>query len=139
MKAPATSAPHQDIKANIEGACQRIAPLWPLKHFVAVNPYFGLRDQPFWQADQTLRKITGEGLTMPRPYYEEQITNGRITQEDLDEALKEMHSTWNVAQLEPAMKQRAHSGDRGHPRKAYIPGTAILCSGGHDGSTFGIS
>ena len=44
------------------------------------------RDQPFWRADQTLRKITGKGLTMPRPYYEEQIANGRIIQEDLDEA-----------------------------------------------------
>ena len=109
MKAAATSNPYQDIKANIEGACQRIAPLWPLKHFVAVNPYFGLRDQPFWQADQTLRKITGEGLTMPRSYYEEQIANGRIAQEDLDEALKEMHSIWGVTQLKQAMKQRSAS------------------------------
>ncbi|MHB1581668.1 MAG: YbcC family protein [Acidithiobacillus sp.] len=109
MKAPETSAPHQDIKANIEGACQRIAPLWPLKHFVAVNPYFGLRDQPFWQADQTLRKMTGEGLTMPRPYYEEQIANGRITQEDLNAALQEMHSIWDVTQLKQAMKQRSAS------------------------------
>ncbi len=32
-----------------------------------------------------------------------------------------------------------YSGDRGHPRKAYILVTAISCSGGHDGSTFGIS
>jgi hypothetical protein len=30
------------------------------------------------------------------------------------------------------------SADRGHPRKAYILVTAILCSGGHDGSTFGV-
>jgi hypothetical protein len=31
------------------------------------------------------------------------------------------------------------SADRGHPRKAYILVTAILCSGGHDGSSFGVS
>ncbi|WP_428946846.1 ATP-binding protein [Acidithiobacillus ferrooxidans] len=31
------------------------------------------------------------------------------------------------------------SADRGHPRKAYILVTAILCSGGHDASTFGVS
>lgn len=109
MQTPATIKSYQDIKANIEKACQRIAPLWPLKHFVAVNPYVGLRDQPFWRADQTLRKITGKGLTMPRPYYEEQIANGRITQEDLDEALKEMHSNWSVTQLKQAMKQRSAS------------------------------
>ena len=31
------------------------------------------------------------------------------------------------------------SADRGHPRKAYILVTVILCSGGHDGSSFGVS
>ncbi|MHB1494200.1 MAG: hypothetical protein ACYCUY_01960 [Acidithiobacillus sp.] len=30
------------------------------------------------------------------------------------------------------------SADRGHPRKAYILVTVILCSGGHDGSSFGV-
>lgn len=99
----------RDIRPNIDRACLRIAPLWPLKHFVAVNPYFGLRDEPFWQADQTLRKITGEGLTMERSYYEEQITKGRITKKDLDEALKQMNSSWDVAQLEQAMKQQSQS------------------------------
>ncbi|WP_226830629.1 reverse transcriptase N-terminal domain-containing protein [Acidithiobacillus caldus] len=31
------------------------------------------------------------------------------------------------------------SADRGHPRKAYILVTAILCLSGHDGSTFAVS
>ena len=33
------------LTATVESACQRIAPLWPLNAFVAVNPYFGLRHQ----------------------------------------------------------------------------------------------
>lgn len=33
------------LTAMVESACQRIAPLWPLNAFVAVNPYFGLRHQ----------------------------------------------------------------------------------------------
>ncbi len=109
MKAPVTPNQYQDINANIERACLRIAPLWPLKNFVAVNPYFGLRDQTFWQADQTLRRITGEGLTMQRSYYEEQIANGRITKANLEEALKEMRSSWDLTQLERAMKNRSTS------------------------------
>ena len=30
------------------------------------------------------------------------------------------------------------SADRGHPRKAFALVTAIFCSGGHDGSIFGL-
>ncbi|MHB8295247.1 MAG: YbcC family protein [Acidimicrobiales bacterium] len=115
MKAPETFDQYQDLSTSIDGACLRIAPLWPLKHFVAVNPYFGLRDQPFWQADQTLRKITGQGLTMPRAHYEEEIANGRITRGHLAEALKAMQSTWSVAQLEEAMKQQWPTNDMPFP------------------------
>lgn len=115
MKAPETFDQYQDLTTSIDRACLRIAPLWPLKHFVAVNPYFGLRDQPFWRADQTLRKITGQGLTMPRVHYEEEIANGRITKGHLVEALKAMQSTWNVAQLEEATKQQWPSSNMPFP------------------------
>ena len=97
--------PNEDTDAQIDRACLKIAPLWPLKHFVAVNPYFGLRDLPFWEADKKLRKLTGKGLTMPRSYYVERIANGRITRKDLADALNEMQSPWDVSQLEHAMKE----------------------------------
>ena len=87
------------LAGNVETACQRIAPLWPLKNFVAVNPYFGLGDKTFWQADQLLERVAGKGLVMPRAYYREQIADGRIRQEDLEEALTLMGSTWDRATL----------------------------------------
>ena len=34
------------VMAAIAGACGRIAPLWPLKHFVAVNPFLGFSGSP---------------------------------------------------------------------------------------------
>ena len=104
-----------DIRGRIDRACQKIAPLWPLKHFVAVNPYFGLRDEPFWDADQTLRSITGEGLTMPRSYYEEQIANGRISTADLIEALGEMGSSLGVDELMKAMQKQTGPKDAPFP------------------------
>ncbi len=82
---------------QVDAACQRIAPLWPIKNFVAVNPYFGLSDQSFWQAHKTLERITGVGLCMPRGYYQAQIASGRITSADLAAALREMGSPWDVA------------------------------------------
>ena len=34
------------IDAAIAAACGRIAPMWPLKHFVAVNPFLGFASRP---------------------------------------------------------------------------------------------
>jgi uncharacterized protein YbcC (UPF0753/DUF2309 family) len=95
------------LMGKADAACQRIAPLWPLKSFVAVNPYFGLRDQSFWQADKTLERIAGVGLCMPRAYYQEQIASGRITRTDLAAALRELGSTWNLPALEQALAGEA--------------------------------
>ncbi len=93
----------KELKARIDKACGRIAPLWPLKSFVAVNPYFGLADQPFWQADVTMKRVAGQGLTMPRAFYKKRIDSGRITRADLASALRESGSTWDVATLEEAV------------------------------------
>lgn len=100
-----------ELAAKIEVACGRIAPLWPLKSFVAVNPYFGLADQPFWQADRTLKRITGRGLTMSRAFYQSQLASGRILRADLAAALQESGSLWDVATLEEAIASKvpAHS------------------------------
>ncbi len=88
-----------------QSACRRIAPLWPLKNFVAVNPYMGFSDRPFWQAHETLNRLTGTGLSMPRAYYYEQIVQGRITREDLADALEELGSSWNMNQFEHILSQ----------------------------------
>ncbi len=95
-----------ELKGRIDKACGRIAPLWPLKSFVAVNPYFGLADQPFWQADATLKRIVGRGLTMSRSYYRERLQDGRITRADLAAALTECGSPWDVATLEEAIASK---------------------------------
>ncbi|AKS23930.1 MAG: uncharacterized protein C75L2_00380165 [Leptospirillum sp. Group II 'C75'] len=93
------------LSRHIEAACQRIAPLWPLRNFVAVNPYFGLGDRPFWQAGQLLERMAGKGLTMPRAYYREQIGQGRIQKDDLEEALRALGSPWNLPAFEREMAQ----------------------------------
>ncbi len=98
-----------ELTAKIDAACARIAPLWPLKSFVAVNPYFGLADQPFWQADLTLKRITGQGLTMPRAFYQEKLASEIITRADLAAALRESGSSWDVSSLEEAAARNSSS------------------------------
>ncbi len=75
------------LHAAVRRACGRIAPLWPLDSFVAVNPFLGLADQTFEQAGHTLRQVAGARLVMAPGYYLEQLDSGRITDGDVDQAL----------------------------------------------------
>ncbi|NDJ85659.1 MAG: DUF2309 domain-containing protein [Chloroflexi bacterium] len=77
------------IEAAVDRAGRRIAPLWPLRHFVAVNPYLGLLEQPFDTAAQTLGRLAGAHMTAPRSFYAQAIQNGRIIDADLEAALAE--------------------------------------------------
>jgi hypothetical protein len=77
------------ISAAVNRAEQRIAPLWPLRYFVAVNPYLGLLEQPFAAAAHMLARRAGVRMTAPRSFYAQAIRDGRITDADLEAALTE--------------------------------------------------
>nr|MBI1228747.1 DUF2309 family protein [Cytophagales bacterium] len=64
-------------------ACKKIAPLWPLENFVAVNPYLGLIDQPFDVAAQQLATVAGIQMTLPISFYKDKIRERKITKKDL--------------------------------------------------------
>lgn len=91
------------LKATVKSVCQRIVPLWPLDAFVAVSPYFGLRDQDFEKASETLGRVARSSLVMPRRYYREQISTGRIARADLEQALKQHGLNMNAAEAEKAL------------------------------------
>jgi len=97
----------EELNRRIDAACDRIAPLWPLKHFVAVNPFFGLRDLSFQDASDTLARITGGSLYMPRVYFREQLATGRITHEDIEQAIARCGSRLDVAAVERALAVEA--------------------------------
>ncbi len=79
----------ETIRAAVDRAGRRIAPLWPLRYFVAVNPYLGLLEQPFETAAHTLGRRAGARMTAPRAFYAQAIRDGRIIDADLKAALAE--------------------------------------------------
>ncbi|MBI1251788.1 MAG: DUF2309 family protein [Alphaproteobacteria bacterium] len=83
---PASEAP-TPIAAAARAACNRIAPLWPLKHFVAVNPFLGLTDKSFTEASAWLERVARTDMLMPRAFYVRQLEAGVITNDDLAAAL----------------------------------------------------
>lgn len=68
-----------DIAAAIAKACGRIAPLWPLADFVAVNPFVGMADLTFGEAAALRQRLSGTRLVMPRAFYADAVNSGRIS------------------------------------------------------------
>lgn len=75
------------IEASVKEACSLIAPVWPLKDFVAVNPYLGLSKFTVEEANSLLHRAGAGSLFMPHTFYEDALAEGRIAEADLKTAL----------------------------------------------------
>ncbi|PXA03464.1 DUF2309 domain-containing protein [Coraliomargarita sinensis] len=76
------SKPHF-LAAEINAACAKIAPLWPLSHFVAVNPFLGFADQKFAAAADAHKRIQGSDTVLPKEWFKQKFEAGDIGLEDL--------------------------------------------------------
>lgn len=104
MKLPsAPLASKEATKSAISAACGKIAPLWPLKHFVAVNPFLGFAGQPFGATAATLKRVAGVNMLAPRSFYRDAIASGAIDDAALAEALRRapshVHRPASLAEL----------------------------------------
>ena len=74
------------LDQDIDLACARIAPTWPLDQFIAVNPYWGWVDQPMPHAAAALEALGGTRLTMPRSWFAAQWQSGHLQRQHLQTA-----------------------------------------------------
>lgn len=93
MNAQATAQDTQALRAVALASCRLIAPLWPLKTFVAVNPMLGFTDQSFEASASTLAERAGASLLMNRGYYRTMLEAGAYTPAHIDEAMKRLGRT----------------------------------------------
>jgi uncharacterized protein YbcC (UPF0753/DUF2309 family) len=93
-----------DIEAAIEAACRRIAPLWPLKHFVAVNPFLGFAGQRFEETCATLRRVAQVDMLMPRAFYIDALARAAIEGRDLEAALRNAPAGRGLPQTVDALR-----------------------------------
>lgn len=77
------------VKQSLKEAAGKIAPLWSLENFVAVNPYLGMADMDFSEAMDFLSKSSDVNATLPVEFYLEALENGSMSKADIAEALKE--------------------------------------------------
>ena len=93
-----------DLDAALGAALPRIPPLWPLSHFVAVNPFAGLIDRPFPEACGLLQRAVGEAPLQSPAEYRQAYEQGRIEPTDLAEACD---AEWTPAELLRALEAAA--------------------------------
>lgn len=108
-----------------QNACRRIAPLWPLKHFVAVNPFFGMINRSFADAARLMAETAGARMTMPRVFYRNAIAEGRITDQDLAQALQRKGIAADRPADVPALWQDLQAPD---PSPQPLPTVADVAS-----------
>jgi uncharacterized protein YbcC (UPF0753/DUF2309 family) len=104
----AAAAEHRtQLETAVAAACRRIAPLWPLKHFVAVNPFLGFSDRTFHGTCTTMRRVARIDMLMPRSFYRRALAEGHIQDGDLAAALAAAPRDWDaptsVAELRAAL------------------------------------
>lgn len=80
----------------IAEALERVPPLWPLEHFVAVNPFLGLVNKPFSEASAILRRTLGKAPVQTPQEYLAAWQEGRISADDLAHV---SHGRWTALQL----------------------------------------
>jgi uncharacterized protein YbcC (UPF0753/DUF2309 family) len=115
------------LKDAITTACSRIAPLWPLKNFVAVNPFLGFASQPFATTCATLRRVAGVDMLMPRAFFRQALAEGRIEDQDLKAALAATRDgeriPASVASLRLAIARNPNAAFRPSARVATVAET----------------
>lgn len=101
---------NKKVLAALEDACKKMAPVWPLESFVAVNPYLGLSAQRFESAALDLSIAGGIQMTLPVSFYLQKISAGQITQQDLQAAMQ--HYGSNESDPQAFIDQLKHGEEK---------------------------
>lgn len=88
------------LDAVLQEVAGCISPVWPLKDYVAVNPYFGLCDRSFMSARTYLRVFSECETLMPIDYYAAQWRSGNLNASDIEQALTEIDWPTSIPSLD---------------------------------------
>lgn len=116
-KNQASTIPEENFAGIIQQACNKIAPFWSLENFVAVNPYLGLSHLSFEDAASRMGKTASVEMTMPLPFYLEQVDSGQITYGNLEKALSESNET-AIPDAKKFINRLKHENKQSNPKKS---------------------
>ena len=96
------------LQQSIDAALKRIPPLWPLQHFVAVNPFLGFTHLPFADACAPLQRVYGRAPVLSPSDYLNAYVRGEIQRQDI---LAATDATWSADDLVHALDNPDASRD----------------------------
>lgn len=105
-----------DVQSALTAACESIAPVWPLDQWIAVNPWWGMREQPVAAAADQLKRRGGINLLMPATFYLSAWEGGRIREVDVLAAQQAAGSNSSVPLSD--LLEHLRSADATQPRVA---------------------
>lgn len=82
------SAQMNQVQAVLEKVNNKVAPLWSLENYVAVNPFWGFKQETFENTSAYYRKVSNQRLTMDNSFYLEALEKGIITKKDIERVIK---------------------------------------------------
>lgn len=101
-----TSSDEPDLTNTLAEIEAIVPPLWPLKDYVAVNPFLGLSEYKLLTARQMLREVRDCELLPDGNYFGAQIQAGAIRSDDIERALQqcvgeypELYAGWKTEQF----------------------------------------
>jgi uncharacterized protein len=118
-----------DLFSAMRNASKKIAPVWPLENFVAVNPYLGLTNQKFGTVAHKLTNIGGIRMTLPVSFYLEKIAQGFIMKSDLKLALSKNNKHEVDIDLFIRRLENSVDVDQNDPYIACFADTATMFTG----------
>lgn len=87
-------------REQIDNACGRIAPTWPLEELIAVNPWWEMRDHTFAEVSARIEALSQGHCLMPKTYFRD-VWLEKIQPHHLELAAKELgHGELTITQLE---------------------------------------
>ncbi|TRX58878.1 DUF2309 domain-containing protein [Fulvivirga sp. M361] len=101
----------ETLLSILKDACKKIAPVWPLENFVAVNPYLGLTDKKFGAVAHDLAAAGGIQMTLPASFYLQKFEEGVITTEDITRALNNQQHEVEVSAFINDIKHKNYNSE----------------------------
>lgn len=91
--APTTrTSPRADWTDVLDQVHARLAMVWPLTDYVAINPYEGLTDRNFWDARRFMRSFSNCETLPPMSHYRDHDQAGRFDLNDVRQAIEELRT-----------------------------------------------
>lgn len=108
LSSPPVQPAHSRIEAVWDQIKGRVAPVWPLEDYVAVNPFMGLAHYSFMQAHHLLLRKGHQDILLPWADYQKAYAEGVFTDADLTLAMQEPSDDESLGSVSVSLAELQH-------------------------------